>query len=629
MINYFPTPYKDELLYSIIARYHVHSNNLWHIPTIKELFNTDKQSIDIFSPNHWVTLIEKMNHFSEDINLEYFLKKHTIIPFVLPFQVENWLENIVRDLQGGKSRYKLVSFKGNDISKEHLYYCTECLKEQYEKYGEGYWNRIFQCPGVFVCIKHKIPLVKYPINMSKEKRHGFILPVEEDINRKYEIIEDRIFLHLLNLAQDIYYLFSNKFHPISPKLLFEKYKTLMEINNIAYPALERQKKLGEAISNNCSQEFLELLSLNFIKEDKSNWLRYFLGEASICHSHPIRHLLVMRALCGSSKTFFEKEHVFEPFGKGPWVCMNHLSDHYLQRDVKEVKVSLHSGNRRIQGDFICKCGFIYRLREWEQDPLEVVQFSNRIIERGEVWEENFKMLLNRNLSWGKLSELTGFSIPTLRKIVAEQKGERKKGISGKVVTEEEKRKKTANYKKIWKEQRESYPNYNRKKLIDMNRAVYGWLHKYDMQWLEENMPVSQKGRNIASKKEGMYNERDKQLLKEIKKIVKEWEEYEGRKGNLMRKSYYGITEMVTSIDRDKFQKNYPLTMEYVLTVIETVQEFQKRRVRHLLNTTFLDTRVTFSQLKDISGIKKFTKVNPELESYVKKMVEKHNRKIIL
>lgn len=83
------------------------------------------------------------------------------------------------------------------------------------------------------------------------------------------------------------------------------------------------------------------------------------------HSYPIRHLLIMRCLCGSAKKFFEEDFVFAPFGKGPWLCMNKLADHYLEKCVETIEVTIHSTNRRIQGEFRCNCGFTYRLREWE------------------------------------------------------------------------------------------------------------------------------------------------------------------------------------------------------------------------------------------------------------------------
>ncbi|WP_156323933.1 hypothetical protein [Bacillus sp. JCM 19034] len=39
MIGYFPHPYKDEVIYSIIARYHHHMRNKSKYYTFEELFS--------------------------------------------------------------------------------------------------------------------------------------------------------------------------------------------------------------------------------------------------------------------------------------------------------------------------------------------------------------------------------------------------------------------------------------------------------------------------------------------------------------------------------------------------------------------------------------------------------------
>ena len=41
MLGSFPTPYPDELLYSVVARYHVRSGNKSFRQTHEELFETD------------------------------------------------------------------------------------------------------------------------------------------------------------------------------------------------------------------------------------------------------------------------------------------------------------------------------------------------------------------------------------------------------------------------------------------------------------------------------------------------------------------------------------------------------------------------------------------------------------
>ncbi|MDN9011440.1 TniQ family protein [Brevibacillus laterosporus] len=48
MLGYFPTPYPDELLYSVIARYHTHMGNLSFKSTQEQVFPLYWQSQVLF-----------------------------------------------------------------------------------------------------------------------------------------------------------------------------------------------------------------------------------------------------------------------------------------------------------------------------------------------------------------------------------------------------------------------------------------------------------------------------------------------------------------------------------------------------------------------------------------------------
>lgn len=178
--------------------------------------------------------------------------------------------------------------------------------------------------------------------------------------------------------------------------------------------------------------------------------------------------------------------------------MNSLSNHYLQKCVDKVEISVHGLNREIQGDFECDCGYIYRLREWEQNPLEVAFFNNRIIQKGHVWEVEFSKLLSSGLTQKEIAMKTGFTPPTIRKILKDRKNvpiKKSREDSLKVARE----KKTAQYKHKWIQLRNKYPAYTRAKLSGLNRAAYAWLSNYERAWLEEHSPLKVLGKH--SKKE--------------------------------------------------------------------------------------------------------------------------------
>lgn len=634
MICYFPTPYQDELLYSIVSRYQSHVVSAGNGATMKELFNKQASNLGIESLSNLARLVDNLKPLNEKITIEYFLMYHTIIPFIIPFQEENWLKKII--VRSSKQRYnapfgKLGHFlgKGNFI-KEHLYYCKECLREQFDGLGEGYWNRIFQCPGVLVCIKHQKALTRYPVNIIKESNQPFLLLEKQDIYNEQLVFKEGIFPFLLNLAEDIQYLFDSKFESLSSKQLFNKYETLMAKKNIGFPKAERQKKLGKLMLDYYPKEFLKLLNSDFEIEDTSNWLKYFLGEKSMYHSYPIRHLLVIRCLCGSPKRFFEENFIFEPFGEGPWICMNTLADHYLKRCIEDVEITLHGLNRRLQGDFKCSCGFIYRLREWEQNPLSVTYFSNRIIERGEVWEEKFESLMRDGATVKELCTYTGFSKPTIQKIKREKRKRQKNYSEDKNLIEEQQKEKTEEYKIKWKVLRESFPDYNRRELNNMNRAIYAWLRKYDPKWIEDNSPPSKRGQKLKIKEVDAYHRRDQQLLVEAKKIVEDWEKYEKSKGKLIRKSLGKLDKILAPMNKIQNKEKYPLTEKYISEIVETIEDFQKRRIRHILQTSFQNQKVTSAKMRKLASIHKKGKANfLEVNEYLEEVVKAHNQNVIL
>ena len=45
------------------------------------------------------------------------------------------------------------------LCKDSLCYCPLCMQEEMERYGEPYWHRLHQLPGVTCCITHKVKLV--------------------------------------------------------------------------------------------------------------------------------------------------------------------------------------------------------------------------------------------------------------------------------------------------------------------------------------------------------------------------------------------------------------------------------------------------------------------------------------
>lgn len=628
MLSYFPKPYKDELYYSILARYHIHTGGKSRWSTIREMLKKKKVGFEL--PEGLNYLTSNVKKFSIEYTNEYFIGKHTIIPLLRPFKDPKWFEK-VNGANKEISRFPLFREEKHPVnSKNHFYYCPQCVKVQIETNGESYWNRIHQCPGVFVCTKHRIPLIKYPLNLNILRSHEFVLPALQDIRdyREGEEYGFELMNDLLNLAEDIEYIIHKNLDSCSKDDLFEKYETLLKIKEIAYPMLSRQSNLNKLLLNYYQTELLEMLNLSISNNENKSWIGHFNTALSIFSMHPIKHILIMRALSGSVRDFFEKDYTYEPFGKGPWICMNPLADHYLERCVEKVEISVHSLNRMIQGDMICSCGFIYRLRGWEKSPLEVPYFNNRILQKGHVWEERFNELLSQKLTTTEIARRTHLTTPTVRKYL------RDRSIDRKAKDEDLKRrrnKKTNYYKKLWLKYREEFPNYKRVELNNIDRATYAWLSKYERDWLEKNSPPALIGKGSTKRK---YSRNlDLEYLKKAKEIEGSWELYEKNKRKLVRKSDSLVRELIGL--NSVLKKNYellPLTSKFIESIVESTTDFQKRRVRYLLEKNFKNEKVTLSKITRVAHVDSYIREKGEegikIRDYIDSLVSLHNSNLL-
>jgi hypothetical protein len=613
MISYFPHPYKDEVIYSIVARYHHNMGNTSRYQTMNELFSTINRSITTEYINDIEYLGYKIRHFTRLDKGMDLIENHTTAPLYYPFTKSNT-----------KNPFEITSIykfkkRSNEIKpKENLHYCVDCLNEQMEKHGEGYWNKWDQIPGVFVCVKHKKPLYKHPINIEKLNYNGFFLPDNDAIKQAttYQLID--IEKHI-EIVKDIKYLFNLKACFLVHEL-YKKYLTVIKVQRIAYPMSQMKKNLSDLLQSTYSEDLLNLLNSNL---QKYNWINNLFCEKKILNIHPVRHILLMRALSGSVQDFIENNELFEPFGKGPWICMNPLSNHNKERVVNNVEISIHSAKRIIQGDFSCSCGFVYRLREGENNPLTIPYFSNRVMKKGHVWEECFFYMVNNGWKIKDISEITQLSRVTIRKLIKEgvdpiQNAIRKREMQSMKWRE----KRTAAYRIVWENAVKSNPNFSRKELAKLNRAVYSWLHQYDSEWLEKNSPTSRKG--FCKKEKEKFDLEDSILLIKAQEIINEWKSNEVIIGKPIRVSFNAIVTLLGKKQLFYESEKYPLTSSFINSIQESVQDFQIRKIEVALNTHFKDKLTSKNQLLEISGIRR--SIKPEIVTYVDEIIDKHNCK---
>lgn len=194
MIGYFPELYEDELIYSWIARYLVHSGYTSAADTYQDLY---------FNKNLRPS-VELMNNMLDDaktvmtkyMSMENLIHKHTLFPEYGRFIDPAKREKLVSEADFSRGNWINSLMIPISVGERYLKYCPLCVKEDRDSHGEAYWHRKHQIIGIKICTKHKVYLQDSDVlinrNLTRLKAAEIIIPQETIITK----CEDEIIIKL-------------------------------------------------------------------------------------------------------------------------------------------------------------------------------------------------------------------------------------------------------------------------------------------------------------------------------------------------------------------------------------------------------------------------------------------------
>lgn len=175
MVSYFPKPYDDELLYSVIARYQIHTGQLEDKVVLDDLFGVRTVAAVPDLPSHLNSFSKKVQRIwktsSDDL-----IRQHTLAPIYLAFSPESISKKTKRSMKsdfGGDVHTRLGIVASKVKTHKYLQYCEICRKNQIENLGEPYWQRTHQLTSVRVCHIHGTPLVLSDVKNPPPSKHLF------------------------------------------------------------------------------------------------------------------------------------------------------------------------------------------------------------------------------------------------------------------------------------------------------------------------------------------------------------------------------------------------------------------------------------------------------------------------
>ncbi|HWP95989.1 MAG TPA: TnsD family transposase [Syntrophomonadaceae bacterium] len=550
VLAHFPIPYDEEILYSVLARYRIRNGSIGIKQVNQELFGSTNVTATVDLPSHIDALVENLPYGSA-LTADRIINKHTLYTLYKPFLPAKQAEavfRLMRGSQGGGIHYRVGIMASAVPTPRYLRYCSLCLIEQRKAFGEGFWHRLHQVPGMLVCAKHMLPLSNSSVLVPGLNKHQYRAPDEDccmliprGVSLKANTLE-----MLAQLSQDVDWVLRANIGPLEPGRYEQHYLAyLIERGLATATGRVYQKDLGRSFIGFYGHDLLKTLHSDINLHSDTHWLANIVRKHRKSF-HPIRHLLIMRFLSGSPEKFFSNFNVYLPFGEGPWLCLNAAANHYLKPVVKNLIVTHCADTKRPVGTFSCDCGFVYSRRgpdKMEEDKYKI----GRIKSFGLVWQDKLSSLLAiENLSLREMGRILNVDTNTIKKYAK--------------IT-------TSDFNSSWRKEGEKVSTD-----ICTDAKVIGKSNTGE----SEQPEIIRKGQKSKVPRID-WKERDKQILLEVKKIVKEMLLSQNKPkqitiGGIGKR--LGLKSLL-----DKKLDKLPLTKAYLHKVKETAEDFQKRRVK--------------------------------------------------
>jgi hypothetical protein len=625
-IGHFPSPYPDEMLYSICARFGSRVAYPDAKSILQELFDSPTATVIIDLPNRLRKLAAGLPA-GTSLTTNCLIDQHTLLPFYSAFIPPERVKQIRKNMGGssGPAAHMSAGVMASRIpTLDFMRYCSVCIKEDEKKFREAFWHRLHQLPGVEVCPSHQVFLENSTVGFRQGRKLTQFIPAEQATRAtpvRHVDIENRDHRALLQLARDAEWLLEHPSPGTNLKSLYTHYLPMLVERGLAiYTGSIHVKKLLNEFSSYHSSELLGRLNceLRGSNIEKSNWLLR-LVRASKHAQHPLYHLLLTQFLGCTIEEFFQLRRELAPFGEGPWPCLNPAAVHYRQPVIMECELGDRLRYGKPTGKFSCECGFAYARTGPDSSPEDRFRIG-RIISFGQTWEDMLKRLWQVPLlSISEIGRRLGVNQLTIRRHAARLKlplsssdkrlkplarATQLKGNAVSVARE----KKRSGYRSKWVSAMKPGREITLKALRRKLPREYTWLRQNDSEWLEGHKPRPRRRNQPTAGVD--WKRRDAEYAAAVRAAASRLKEAPGRPVQVTRTAIGRALGAITLL-RQKVHK-MPLTAQILKDVVETREQYAARRVWWAADVYFreqvlprewqLMTRANVYSLRDNSAV---------------------------
>ncbi|WP_051428343.1 TnsD family Tn7-like transposition protein [Bacillus sp. J33] len=575
---FFPCLYEDELFYSVLARYHQYSGNENSKITMEEVFGSSTLCAATTLPSNFRKLVRRLP-IPESYSDQQLINNHTFLPYFAPFiPNERYQElKLMMSESDGKFIYMKIGIPASKIkSPDYLRYCLECVETEKALHGECFWHRVHQAEGVVVCPKHGCYLTDSDVPYSERKNKHDLASLGKSVHldKVSSSQDDSVqFKHRFFISEQTFYLLNNLIKPFGLENLRRFY--IARLKQQGFATISGRIKWVDLIP-----KFNQFYGVSLLKElkcyisetDEDTWLHKVLRKPKVS-CHPLRHILLLGFLGETILSLQQQINSdFEPFGSGPWPCLNRAAEHFKKPVVISCKITNDFKMKVPVGTFTCTCGFVYSRRGPDKKEDDLYKIG-RIKTFGPVWEQKLAELSTQDLSLRKKAEILGVDPMTVKN---------KLNIKEQLTENNSVNPLLEGYRKEWSLLIKNNGDKTVTELRSLNPSVYLWLYRNDERWLKEHSPKARvsKVKNLNQRVD--WESRDKDVAEQVELIAKEIINGAGEvtrvsKNEIGRRiSTLSLTSFINYIDR------LPKTREALEKHVESIEQFQIRRIKYFI-----------------------------------------------
>jgi len=292
------------------------------------------------------------------------------------------------DVVDGTMLMRLGFLSSRLCAPQHLRFCPACVEDERDEFGECYWHRVHQTPGIEVCPVHAVWLESSLIQIPEGDGAYAAEDTVPIVPSRRLSPSDPGAQSFLGLARDTAWLLRHS-PGGDPLDLHRRYISLLTNRGLAWDTGRiRAHSFLKLFRGSYPKEVLRHYGVQKDAGQKTDHLMRLVRKPTTIQ-HPLHHLLLIQFLGHTAETFWQIPGDPSLFGSGPWPCLNPLANHFHQRVIRACNIQWSERNGRPIATFRCVCGFTYQ--RTGPDWSEMAQFTTeKIIDYGPIWKKNLK-----------------------------------------------------------------------------------------------------------------------------------------------------------------------------------------------------------------------------------------------